>query len=280
VTFDPSSFLAGAGDKDDASIDLTLGALAFALPGHPGISADCYIQHVKKLTRDVEARFVELLREGAADDASTRLAALKHILADQEGYTGDSETYDDLQNADLIRVIDRRKGMPIALAILYIQVGRNNGFTMDGLNFPGHFLCRIEQGGVRLIFDAFDRCAVMEAPQLRELVKRIRGKDAELSADYYARATNREILIRLQNNIKLRLIDAGDYKEALKSVEMMRQLDPSEYRLMLDAGVLYAKTGQGLAAIDALEKYLKYATHPQDRYDAEMLLFSLKDQLN
>lgn len=262
---------------DDGAIDLTQVALALAAPSHVDISADRYFQHIKKMTKDVDSRFQDLLNGGADDDAHTRLAALKHILADQEGYVGDDETYDDLQNADLMRVIDRRKGMPIALAILYIQVGRNSGFAIDGLNFPGHFLCRIEHGGVRLIFDAFSRCEIMGAPQLRQLAKKIRGEGAELSADYYMAATNREILIRLQNNIKLRLIDASDYKTALVSVEMMRLIDPQEYRLLLDAGVLYARTGQKLAAIAVLEQYVGKATGSRDRYDAEMMLEQLRD---
>lgn len=277
MTFDPEVLLKQTGRRDDSSIDLAHGALALAAMAHQGISVDRYIHHIEKLSKDVRERLQALLDGGAKDDASTRLAALKHVLADGQGYEGDVETYDDLQNADLIRVIERRKGMPIALAILYIQVGRNNGFQIDGINFPGHFLCRIEYKGQRLIFDPFLRCNVMEAPELRQLIKRIKGMNAELSADYYEEANNREILIRLQNNIKTRLIEAADYKAALQSVEWMRLIAPDEYRLLFDAGVLYAKTGAKEKAIEVLEQYILVVPSPHDRRDAEDILYQLKD---
>lgn len=280
MSFDSRAILKESGEKDDGEISLFNVAMAFAASAHAGISIDKYFNHVNKAAHSAGERYIELLNAGAKDDARTRLAALKHILADREGYEGDSETYDDLQNADIIRVIDRRKGMPIALSILYIHVGRLNGWAVDGLNFPGHFLCRIEFGGERLIFDPFEDCEILEAPELRKLIKKIRGANAELSADYYKPCTNRETLIRLQNNVKLRLIEAEEYDEALKSVEMMRMVDPGEYRLLFDAGVLYAKTGQRKAAVEALDKYITLAPDARDRREAEAIIRHIRDTVN
>lgn len=280
MNFDASAVLKDSGGKKDSDIDLLAVALAFAVPSHEGISVDRYLHHAAKAAKDVGERFAELVAAGAMDDAGTRLAALKHILSDREGYAGDTEQYDDLQNADLMRVIDRRKGMPISLCILYIHVGRANGWNIEGLNFPGHFLCRIDHHAERLIFDPFTACTILEAPALRQLLKKVRGPNAELSPDYYQPCTNRETLIRLQNNVKLRLIEAEEYEAALKSVEMMRQLDPDEYRLLLDAGVLYAKTGQRLAARDVLEKYISVVPDIHDRHDAERMLREITDTVN
>ena len=280
MSFDFRAILMESGGKSDGDINLFNVAMAFAAPAHEGISIDKYYNHVNKAAREAGERYIELLNAGAKDDARTRLAALKHILTDREGYEGDSDTYDDLQNADMIRVIDRRKGMPIALSILYIHVGRLNGWAVDGLNFPGHFLCRIEHGSERLIFDPFEGCEVLEAPDLRKLIKKIRGQNAELSADYYKPCTNRETLIRLQNNVKLRLIEAEDYDEALKSVEMMRMVDPGEYRLLFDAGVLYAKTGQRKAAVEVLDRYIAEAPDPRDRREAEAIIRHIRDTVH
>jgi len=280
MSFDAQSVLAQSGTKDDADLNLLALAMALAAPAHAGISIDKYFSHVNKMSVDVGARYIALLNAGAADDAGTRLAALKHILADQEHYDGDAETYDDLQNADLMRVIDRRKGMPIALCLLYIHVGRENGWDMDGLNFPGHFLARIQHGSERIIFDPFTACKVMDAPDLRALLKKVRGDKAELSADYYKPCSNRETLLRLQNNVKFRLIGAEDYAAALESVEMMRLLAPKDARLMFDAGVLYAKLGQRQAASDILEKYIAQAPTPQDRRDAENIIRQIQDTIN
>jgi len=278
--FDARAVLNESGGKKDSDIDLLSVALAFAASGRKGIVVDRYFHHASKLSKDVGARHRELIEAGAEDDAGTQLAALKHIIADRENYIGDSENYDDLQNADLMSVIDRRKGMPIALAVLYIHAGRANGWDVEGLNFPGHFLCRIQHNGARLIFDTFTGCEILEAPELRSLLKKIRGSNAELSVSYYQPCTNRETLIRLQNNIKLRLIEAEDYALALKSVEMMRMVDPNEYRLLFDAGVLYAKTGERQKAADVLEKYITISPNARDRRDAESILRQIRDTVN
>src|SRR5690606_10569173 len=119
---------------------------------------------------------------------------------------------------DLVRVIDRRKGLPIAISILYIHAGRAQGWNVVGLSFPGHVVIRLEEEGHRLIADPFNGGKVLQAPDLRSLVKNALGDKAELSADYYNPATNREMLIRLQNNIKLRQVESEDYEEALKTV--------------------------------------------------------------
>lgn len=279
MSFDPLAILKGNGGKDDADVNILNVSMAFSALAHPGINADRYFNHVSKLAADVSARHAALIEAGAADDAGAQLAALKHILADREGYAGDDERYDDLQNADLIRVIDRRKGMPITLCVLYIYVGRKCGWTVEGLNFPGHFLARIEHAGVRLIFDPFRACEVLEAPALRQLIKDVRGPNAELLADYYRPCSNREMLLRLQNNIKLRMIEGEDYKGALQCVEWMRMMAPDDYRLLLDAGVLYAKTGQGSPAAAALEEYIMRAPDARDRRDAERMLREIQGTL-
>lgn len=277
MTFDAHGILVKSGGQDDSDINLLNVSLAFAAPEHEGIVIDRYINHVSRLVVDVGDRYIALLNAGSGDDAQTQLAALKHIIADKEGYVGDTEKYDDLQNADLMRVVDRRKGMPIALAILYIHVGRAQGWSVDGLNFPGHFLCRLQKGATRLIFDAFEGCKVMDASDLRTLLKRIRGDKAELSADYYQPCSNRDTLFRLQNNVKLRLIEGEDYEGALKSVEMMRLLAPHEYRLFLDAGVLYMKTGRMREAKAILEKYEQSSINMADKLDAQRLLREIGD---
>lgn len=272
--------LRAVGALPDQSVDLGKTALFLAAVEQPGLSLERYEHHLAKLAADVGERHDALLQAGAGDQAETRLAALKHILIDQYGYSGDTETYDDLQNASLIRVIDRRKGMPIALAILCIHVGRALGWPLHGLNLPGHFICRLDHGAARLIFDPFDSCAPLQAPDLRRLLKKTQGAQAELSATYYEPADNRTILARLQNNIKLRRIEAEDYEGALRTVEAMRAVDPGEYRLLLDAGVLYARTNRLQNAIETLEQYIQKAPVDRDRQEAAILLRQIRESLN
>lgn len=269
-----------AGTLKDEEINLANTALALAALDSPGISIERYQHHIQTMVDEVLLRHNLLIEEGARNDAATQLAALKHIIADKYGYEGDSETYEDLQNVNLIRVIERRKGMPVSIALLYLHVGLAQGWSLAALNFPAHVVCRIEKKGQRILFDPFNQCKVLQAADMRQLLKTLVSSKAELSADYYIPSSRREVLIRMQNNIKLRLIEGEDYEAAVKTVEVMRRLDPQEYRLLLDAGVLYARTNQALAAIDVLEEYIDRAPNPEDQHDALILLKQIRESLN
>jgi regulator of sirC expression with transglutaminase-like and TPR domain len=265
--------LVGIPDDDVPVFDT---AIHLAALDHPGISIDRYLHYGRTLSPRVRERLHDLRAAGADDDARTHLAALKFVLYDTDGFVGDTATYDDVQNADLMRVIDRRMGLPITLAILYMHAAQGAGLSCAGLNFPGHFLVRLDHAGQMIIFDPFSACAVMGAPELRALIKRVNGNSAELQADYYTPLSNRGILTRLQNNLKLRLITNEDYSGALRVVERMRIIDPTEYRLLFDAGILYAKLGHPQVAITALKDFLDHLPprHPL-RPDAQDLLAEL-----
>lgn len=277
---DPLPYLEALGNLDDDQIDLAQAALALAAIDMDGISLQRFQHHLDALVKSVKDAHAHLLSKEEADTLQTRLAALTEVLHEEFGYNGDQETYDDLQNANLIRVIDRAKGLPITLCILYIHAARGQGWDIAGLNIPGHFLCRLDMDGQRLIFDPFEMAAIVEAHDLRRIVKRALGEDAELIAEYYEAASNRDILIRLQNNIKFRQIAGEDYESALKTVQVMMKIDPQEYRLKLDAGVLYARVEQPRAAIECLSAYIKEAPDSRDRMEAEMLLVELQNQLH
>ncbi|MCB9990800.1 MAG: tetratricopeptide repeat protein [Rhodospirillales bacterium] len=268
--------LSGFGGRDDADIDPAEAALWLAALGHPGITLERYSNHLQKLVDEVRERHGALLAAGADESAETQLAALKHIIADKHGYSGDHEDPDHIQNADMIRVIDRGKGNPVSLSLLYIHVARALGWTIWGLDFPGYFALRLDDKGQRLLFDPFERCGLLQAADLRRIIKKALGAHAELSTEYYEPVTNRDMLIRLQNHVKFRQIETEDYEAALQSVEAMRALDPSEYRLLLDAGVLYARTDKAGAAILALEDYLRQAPPGRDRDEAAYLLEDIR----
>src|SRR5262245_48168371 len=109
-------------------------------------------QHVATMAADL-ADLVR--RRGASPEA------LAEIIARSYGYRGDRESYDDLQNADLVRVIERRKGLPVALSILYLHVARRQGWEAEGLAFPAHFLIRVDIEGARNVLDHFHEVAVL-----------------------------------------------------------------------------------------------------------------------
>jgi regulator of sirC expression with transglutaminase-like and TPR domain len=266
-------FLRALGRQREARLPLGEAALALAALERPMVELARYHHHLAALAREVGE-----LAAGATD-VDGRLAALNDVIPGRYGYEGDALTYEDLQNADLARVIDRRKGLPVALGILYLHAGRAQGWDMAGLAFPGHFLIRIDAGPERAILDPFHGGRVRQAAELRDLLKAITGNEAELTPAHYAAVDDRDILLRLQNNLKLRLIESQQMEKALGVIEAMMLFAPDQAGLWRDAGLINAELGKLRAAIAALERFMALAESEAARRQTATMLQRLKARL-
>src|SRR5207247_4040367 len=173
ATSDPETcahFLRELGASDGRILPIAEAALALASFERPRVDLGHYRDHLRLIARDVGQH------PDAAGDLAARARALNEIILLKYGYSGDALTYDDLQNANLIRVVDRRKGLPVALGILYIHAARAQGWDAVGLGFPGHFLVRLTEGAERLILDPFHGGRVCDAATVRELLKARAGR--------------------------------------------------------------------------------------------------------
>ena len=149
--------LAQLGDKPDAEIDLAETALILAAYTEALDDITPYRQALAGLGKALQAVVDEktTLAEATTRTLDIRVSALQEFFGTRLNYQGDVETYDDLSNALLTHVLDRRKGLPVSLGILFIHAARLLGWKMEGLHFPGHFLIRLEVDGLRRILDPF-----------------------------------------------------------------------------------------------------------------------------
>ncbi len=263
-----------AGAQPDAAFDIAETALILAAFDHPATPLDAYRQHLATLAND-------LADAGpGAGEPREQAQALGRVLFERHGYRGDAETYDDPENADLMRVIDRRKGLPVSLGILAIHAARAQGWNLVGLRFPGHFLVRLEGAGERAVLDPFDGFKRLDAGAMRELLKGVMGPAAELAPELYAPASDHEVLIRLQNNIKSRALQSEDLARAQAVLERMVLFAPNEPELWRELGLVSARQGQLGRALAALEEALAKSRNDEQRRQADRLLARLKASLN
>ena len=247
----PEGKLARLGDLcagDGQRLDLLEAALTLSVlrRGEP-VDLAPFRQHVASMASDL-ADLVR--RRGAAPEA------LAEVIARSYGYRGDTESYDDLQNADLVRVIERRKGLPVALSILYLDVARRQGWEAEGLAFPAHFLIRIGIDGARHVVDPFNDGTVRDAADLRGLLRQVLGPEAELSPQHFDPVSDRDVLLRLENNVRLRLANREDWPTAAQSLDRMLAIAPDRPELLFEAGQLNARLDKRRAAIAAFERFL------------------------
>jgi len=268
--------LRATGDMKDEEIDLADAALALAALDRPDVDLTPYRQHLDDL-----ARTVGLLVPGRGQQNVMRQArALAEVIGDEFGYEGDETSYDDPQNADLMRVIDRRKGLPVALAILYLDIARRLGWDATGINFPGHFLIRLEHGATRVIIDPFHGGIERSVADLRALLKQVAGLGAELEPAHYTPVGNRDTLIRLLNNIKTRALADGDAGRGADIIDRMMMIAPDADFLLFEAGACHARTGNLIRAARALEAFLATGPDAAAHGDAAALLRQVRQQLN
>lgn len=260
--------------RPDDALDLAAAALALAALARPGLDARPYAVHLDALAKDAAAS------AAPAVDPAERAAALNEVLFGRAGYRGDRETYDDLANADLARVIDRRKGLPIALSILYLHVARALGWPAAGLNFPGHFIVRLGAGADGVYVDPFEQGALRSEDDLAALLRRMQGAEAALAPEHLALAGNRDILLRLQNNIKRRCLDAGDMAAGLAAVERMALVAPASAAVWYEAAALNAELGQLRRARACLEEVARHDRQHRFAGAADELLQRLRARLN
>lgn len=253
-----------------------IGEAALALAAFDRLRMDLggYRDHLRLLARDVSRH------PRAAGDLTARARALSEAILLKHGYRGDEETYEDLQNASLIRVVDRRKGLPVALGILFIDAARAQHWEISGLAFPGHFLVCLANGPERLILDPFHRGRICQADELRHLLKVLVGTDRKLAPEHCAPVSDRDVLLRLQNNLKSRLLQSGQPERAAAVVGTMLMLAPDLAELWHEAGQLHRQLGNVRAAAKAFEQYILRAPDGIGRHRAAAVLQQLRARLN
>ena len=259
------------GQRQDGEIKLIDGALALAALDCPEADLGAYRDKVECIGQEV----FSIRMEGVG-----MVNALNTVIFEKNGYEGDTLTYDDLQNANLIRVIDRKKGLPVALGILYLHAARWQGSVANGLNFPGHFLLRLEDRGQQFIIDPFNGGTQLTATDLRELLKGTVGLEAELTPENYSVVGNRDVLIRLQSNIKVRYQQAGRFHDVLRVLNNMVLFAPNAFNLWREVGILNAHLGNMKLAILALDVIAERSKSKIEQCEAKELIQKFKSSFN
>ena len=230
--------LTSAGKADDNDFPLLEAAIACAVHENPERDAD----HARELGEEAVFRLKERLQQESPEEA------LAEAVAGDLRLSGDLLSYDHPDNADIIAVADRRKGLPVALGIYYIHAARMTGLALQGVDFPGHFLLRVETDEGPLALDPFSEGRVVLPSELTRRALRtgltpdVAGRLDRLMAP----VTDRAVLIRLQNNVFARAAANRDYARAERSALRRALLDPSDHRPWLD--VAAAREGQGALA--------------------------------
>ena len=238
--------LSSAGGVADGEFPLLEAAIACAIHEAPARDAGA--------AREVANLGVERLTQRLKRESPEE--AIAETMAGDLGLSGDLLTLEDPANADVVSVATRRCGLAVTLGVFYLHAARRCGLTVHGVDFPGHFLLRIETEEGPLALDPFSEGRVVLPSELtrRALHAGLTPNVADRLDRLMAPVSDRGVLLRLQNVIFAQARAAGDFARAERAAQRRALLDPADHRPWLD--VAAAREGQGAlaGALEALQK--------------------------
>ncbi len=250
--------------------DLATAALMIACIEHPTLDASPYLDRLDTLGREAARRVAET--SVVPGDAPPRVdprgyaqvMALNDYLFNELHFVGNEVQYEDPRNSFLNEVLDRRTGLPITLALLYMEVARRAHVHVEGINFPGHFLlrCPPRQGqsySEGLIIDAFHGGAILSEDACRELLRRNAGDEAVFDSSVQGRATKPQILARMLLNLKRTYVQMLSFPQARDVTELLLAVSPFTLNEIRDRGLLAYHLKDFPAALRDLQRYLQLA---------------------
>lgn len=235
---------------DDSDIDLVEAGIALARADRPDADAG-------RLRRLVSGWAITLQKDTAPMSGIGRARRLAELIASEAGLSGAAEDYDNPLNADLIAVVERRRGLPVALSILYVALARRVGWRAQALNLPGHVIVEIAGGVDSALIDPFDHGIGISRDRALEIARHGGGDAAPHS---FEPMTNRQLLIRLITNQASRARSGGDTVRALKLYERMTVIAPRLSSLWWERARLEQLLGHNNAARGSLTAMLE-TTH-------------------
>ncbi len=252
IEIDPRERFAAAVRAPDSTLDLAECALLVAAEEYPDLDVAHYLGRLDALA---EAAAVPIA-DARSDEQ--RVATLNRHLFVDLGFAGNQQHYEDPRNSFLNDVLDRGRGIPITLAIVYMEVGRRLGLPVEGVGFPGHFLAKYV-GDTQIVIDPFFG-RILSEPQCAARLRAALGPDVEWEPRIHLRAaTPREILVRLLTNLKHLYFRQEDYGRTLAASERILLITPDAPLELRDRGLLYERFDCFAAASADFERFLELA---------------------
>ena len=259
----------------DEEIGLALAALLIAAEEYEGLDVDAYSARIDDLAAGAQDR----VRGARVDQNPRELIARYHAyLFEELGFRGNEDDYYDPKNSFLNDVLDRRTGIPISLAAIYVEVARRLGWPVRGVGFPGHFLAKWELDEGDVVVDPFFGTVVSEG-DCKELLTRVSNGQIAFRRELLAPLPTRGILARMLANLKGVWVKRGDFVRAISACDRILLLAPEAVTEYRDRGLLWGKLECHRPALADLEQYLARAPRAADAGTVREQAASLREQI-
>jgi regulator of sirC expression with transglutaminase-like and TPR domain len=250
-------------------LDEIAGAAAEALSGQVGQQVED--DRVDAIARRVAARIRDI------GDIAQTIYALNTVLFKEEQLCGNRENYYDPRNSFLNDVLDHRLGIPITLALIYMEVARRIGFPLFGVGMPGHFLLKhYDVEGRQVLIDAFNSGHILSARDCRQRLQEIYDGQLTFQPEFLMSVSRRQMLTRILNNLKTIYLSTRNFRKALPIVDLILVIYPRSPEDVKQRALLRYSLGQMRGAIEDLDDYLKMSPEASDADEIRQTTLSIR----
>jgi regulator of sirC expression with transglutaminase-like and TPR domain len=258
----------------ESEMDLAEGALLIAAEEYPGLRVGPYLEKIDRLAGDLRRR----VRTETEPERVVEIC--NHFLFREQQFRGNTTDYADIRNSYLNEVLDRRTGIPVTLAAVYIAVGERAGLPVRGVGMPGHFLVRYQGSRSKEIFvDAFNG-RVLDREGCAALLHETYQGQVTMRPAFLRPVLKRQILARILNNLKTAFMARGDLLRALAASDRIILADPHLTAEWRDRGMIEHQLRRDGDALRDFNKYLSLKPEPEDADRIRTLKNELLGRLN
>lgn len=257
--------------RPSAEFDLLEAAASLPLYADPEVDVDRVLSTVRG--------WGDALARRVPADASPihRLRLLNHLFFDELGFRGAEDDYASPMNSYLHRVIERRRGIPIALCVLYAALARAVALPVQGVGFPGHFIVRLALHAGDAYLDVYRGGQTLAPAQLRARLQALYpAGGAPPLATLLRPATDAEVLVRMLRNLKALHLDAQDWPLALNVQARLMMLLPDQAEEYRDRALVWEQLECPRAALDDWVAYLSLHPSPPDMPNVQRRMSALR----
>lgn len=251
---------------DGADIKLDCAALHLAKDTHPHLDLTKYIRQLDRLAEEVAAQKPGL-------DAVNRYEAMQHVIAANHGFTGQHNNLFDPTNSYLNCVLERKTGLPISLSVVWIEIARRLKWPVAGVSFPGHFLVRFDDEERYILVDPFHAGRSLDLNDCCRLAEECLGKDVRVQPNWLEPISNRDVLIRLLNNLRQAYLRRNDLPNLRNVLKRLAAAEPENGSHLCELAALHCRLGDVRRAYAHLAAYLERLPEGDD---ADMVQFNLQ----
>ena len=256
----------------DEEIDLARAALLIAATEYPELSIERELFRLDGIAEGIAPRMED-------DSPLYQLNMLSEYLFDELKFAGNHTNYHDPRNSFLNDVMERRRGIPITLSLLYIEVGKRAGVPILGIGMPGHFIVRHREEP-EVFVDPFHGGILLSVDECAERLKQVTQGSLPWDSEYLEPIGSRGFIARMLRNLKLVYLQRRNYERVLATIDRVIALLPQDAVEFRDRGVVNYRLGNYEEALEDLHVYVSSGDSVQDGVTVQKLMDQIRDRLD